>query len=73
VSVQRIAAIGERARLYGLAFVGVHIVAADDQAAVRVAWQALPDDVGLVILTRESRTALAVSEQDERLWVVMPE
>jgi hypothetical protein len=41
---------------------------------VRDAWQALPEDVGLVILTAAARAALGaeLSAQEGRLWVVMP-
>lgn len=73
MSVQRIVAIGERERVHGLAFAGVDVAVADDPAAVRAAWLDLADDVGLVILTSAARAALAVSEDDERLSVVMPE
>ena len=71
--VQTIAAIGERERVQGLRFAGVDIIAADDPTAVRAAWRALSDDVGLVILTAAARDELALSEEEERLWVVMPE
>ena len=73
MTVPRIAAIGERERLHGLVFAGVDVAAADDPAEVRAAWRELADDVGLVILTSAARAALGVSEEEERLWVVMPE
>ena len=73
MSVGRVAAIGERQQLHGLEFAGVDVAAADDPAAVRAAWRELPDDVTLEILTSAASAALAVSEEDERLWVVMPE
>ena len=73
MSVPRIAAIGERERVHGLVFAGVDVAAADDPAAVRAAWRGLPDDVGLVILTPAARAALGVSEEEERLWLVLPE
>jgi vacuolar-type H+-ATPase subunit F/Vma7 len=70
--MSRIVAIGERERVRALAFAGVHVAAADDPDAVRAAWEGLPDDVGLVILTSAARDVVAPSKQDERLWVVMP-
>jgi vacuolar-type H+-ATPase subunit F/Vma7 len=73
MSAQRVAAIGERECVYGLAFAGVDAVAADDSAAVQAAWRGLPYDVGMVILTPAARAALELSEAEERLWVVIPE
>lgn len=74
VRTMRIAALGERERLRGFAFAGVHLAAAEDAPAVRAAWQALPDDVGLVILTAAAHAALAgeLAAREERLWVTMP-
>ncbi len=69
----RIAAIGERERVHGLRFAGVHVAPAEDPVAARAAWRTLPDDVGLVILTAAACAALALSDEDEPLWVVMPE
>jgi vacuolar-type H+-ATPase subunit F/Vma7 len=68
----RIAAIGERERVRALAFAGVQVLAADEADTARAAWRALPEDVGLVILTAAAREAVAPSDRDERLWVVMP-
>ena len=72
-----IVAIGEDTLVGGLAFAGVHAVAANHPDAVRRAWRALPDDVGLVILTSMAHAALegggVVFDRGERLWAVMPE
>ena len=71
-----IVAIGERERISGFALAGVQIAPADDQDAVREAWQGLPEKVGVVILTTAAHRALAAedfSDDDDRLWVVMPE
>ncbi|HYB22615.1 MAG TPA: hypothetical protein VED41_02380 [Solirubrobacteraceae bacterium] len=73
----RIAALGERERVRGFAFAGVHLAAAEDADAARAAWRSLPGDVGLVILTRDAHAALAAelaasSPGEQRLWVVMP-
>lgn len=71
----RIAALGERERLRGFAFAGVQVAVAEDAPAVRAAWRALPDDVGLVILTAAAHAALAeeLAEREERLWAAMPQ
>ena len=73
-STIRIAALGERERVRGFAFAGVHLAAAEDPDAARAAWRSLPGDVGLVILTQAARAALAaeLAGQAQRLWVVMP-
>jgi len=56
--MSRIAAIGERERVRGFAFAGVRVSPADDPQSVRAAWQALPQDVALLILTPAARSAL---------------
>jgi vacuolar-type H+-ATPase subunit F/Vma7 len=70
----RIAAIGEHERVVGFAFAGVHIATADRPDEALAAWKALPEDVGLVILTRAAHAAVAseLSELETRLCVVMP-
>ena len=70
----RVAAIGERERVSGYAFAGVHVEAAEHPGAALAAWRALPADVGLVILTPAAHRALVeqLGAQDRRLWVVMP-
>jgi vacuolar-type H+-ATPase subunit F/Vma7 len=66
-------AIGERERVRALALAGVRVVPADDAEAARTAWKELPEEFGLVILTTAAHEAITPSEQDERLWVVIPE
>ncbi len=66
--MSRIAAIGERERVRGFAFAGVHVAEAEDAQGARAAWRALPDDVALVILTPAARSALQVEiDASERL------
>jgi vacuolar-type H+-ATPase subunit E/Vma4 len=71
-----IAAIGERERVGGFALAGVLVVAANDPESVRTAWEALPAEVGVVILTPAAHTALAsngmLARAEARLWTVMP-
>lgn len=70
----RIAAIGEPERLYGLAFAGVRVLAAEDPQAAQAAWRSLPPEIGLVILTRAAHTALGAElpGRDGLLWAVVP-
>lgn len=70
----RVAAVGERTRVAGLALAGVTVVAAEEPRAVREAWQGLPRDVTLVILTPAAADALgpALGAGARPLTVVMP-
>lgn len=72
----RIAAVGERERVGGFVLAGVLVVAATDATSVRAAWQALPAEVAIVILTPAAHAALAskgtLARDDLRLWTVMP-
>jgi vacuolar-type H+-ATPase subunit F/Vma7 len=72
--VARIAAVGEDARIAGFALAGALIVPAETPDDVRAAWEALPADVGLVVLTPAAATALAPDLDDPgaRLTAVMP-
>ncbi|WP_406481153.1 V-type ATP synthase subunit F [Streptomyces sp. NBC_01615] len=45
------AAIGEQARVAGLALAGVTVLVAEEPESVRRAWQGLPQGVALVIVT----------------------
>jgi vacuolar-type H+-ATPase subunit F/Vma7 len=54
----RVAALGERSRVAGLALAGAVVLVADDPDAVRRIWRTLPDGVDLVILTRAAAEAL---------------
>ncbi|MEU3341204.1 hypothetical protein [Streptomyces sp. NPDC006668] len=72
----RVAALGERSRVAGLALAGVVVLVADAPDTVRRGWQGLPEDVDLVILTSAAAQALG-PEPGERtggrpLMVVMP-
>jgi len=71
----RIAAIGEDARIAGLALAGVTTVTAEGLDAVRRAWAGLAADVALVLLTPAAATALddvLGDRSSPRLTVVLP-
>lgn len=74
MTVGRVAAVGERTRVAGLALAGVTVVAAEEPRAVREAWRGLPRDVTLVILTPAAADALgpALGDGARPLTVVMP-
>ncbi|HVM58622.1 MAG TPA: V-type ATP synthase subunit F [Gaiellaceae bacterium] len=71
----RVVAIGDERRLGGFALAGVEIVHAAGAADAAAAWEALADDVALVVLDSESYPALAarLDERPEVLWAVLPE
>ncbi|WP_367325735.1 hypothetical protein [Streptomyces sp. HUAS ZL42] len=54
----RVAALGERARVAGLALAGAVVLVADGPDDVRRHWRNLPDGVDLVILTPAAAAAL---------------
>ncbi len=54
-----VAAIGAEVRVAGFALAGVAVRPAEDDATVRAAWAALPEDVVAVILTPAAAAALA--------------
>lgn len=70
----RIAALGEAALVEGYALSGVLVIAAEDPAHVRTAWQDLPPDVEVVFLTPAAAQALGptVYERPRPLTAVMP-
>ncbi|MFG2028733.1 hypothetical protein [Streptomyces sp. NPDC048825] len=53
-----VAAIGERARVAGLALAGAVVLIADGPDDVRRIWRSLPDGIDLVILTPTAAEAL---------------
>ncbi|MFE4050178.1 hypothetical protein [Streptomyces sp. YIM B13518] len=71
-----VAALGERARVAGLALAGAVVLVADDPDAVRRAWRSLPDGIDLVILTPAAARALesgpATGGARRPLTAVMP-
>lgn len=69
-----VAAIGEASLLVGYALAGADIIDATDAQGVRAAWDELPADVELVLLTARSRDALGSRLDDSPvLWVEVPE
>ncbi|GAB2856358.1 V-type ATP synthase subunit F [Nocardioides pacificus] len=69
-----IAVIGEGTAVAGYALVGAVVVAAEDDQAVQRAWEALPDDVDVVVLTERAAGALGPRRiaRTAPLTVVMP-
>ena len=70
----RAAVIGEASRVQGYALAGAVVYPAEDEAAVRAAWRALPADVEVVIVTTKAAAWLgsALTVRPVPLPVVMP-
>ena len=66
-----VAVIGISAQVAGFTLAGARVFPADSAAQARVAWQALPDDVAVVILTKDAADAVG-TEHTDRLTVVLP-
>lgn len=71
--MSRAVALGETARVAGYALAGLTVLPTDDDGA-RAAWERLPPDTGVVLLTpaaaAELRDELARSERV--LWTTLP-
>jgi len=66
--------LGEAARVARFALGGATVTSADDPDTVRRRWEALPDDVAVVVLTEQAAAALGAdtAPRDHVLRVVMP-
>jgi vacuolar-type H+-ATPase subunit F/Vma7 len=71
--VSRVVALGEAARVAGFALAGVTVLESDAGGPL-AAWDRLPDDTGLVVLTPMAADALAghLRHDDRLLWAVLP-
>jgi vacuolar-type H+-ATPase subunit F/Vma7 len=68
----RIAAIGEQLRVRGFRLAGALVYDAENPSAVRAAWDGLPAEVTVVVLTPASAAALDLGPAAaNRLTVVM--
>jgi vacuolar-type H+-ATPase subunit F/Vma7 len=73
--MSRIGALGETARVQGFAVAGALVFPADEQHDVSSAWDTLPADLGVLILTPAAARLLdaRLDERPNLLAVVMPE
>jgi len=73
--VTEIGALGEAAKVEGFALAGALVFTADERSDVEAAWDALPDDLGVLILTPAAADVLdaRLDERPQLLSVVMPE
>lgn len=72
--MSRVFVLGEEVRVAGFGLAGAAVVVAEGADAVRRAWQELPGDAEVVILTPAANRALADAQAPpRRLRLVMPE
>jgi vacuolar-type H+-ATPase subunit F/Vma7 len=71
----RAAVIGEAVRTEGFALAGALVLPAEDLAEARAAWDALPADVAVLVLTPRAAGWLGEAPQSRHdvLLAVMPE
>jgi vacuolar-type H+-ATPase subunit F/Vma7 len=72
IPVSRVAVIGEDVRVEGFGLAGALVCPAYGETAVRAAWDALEEDVSVVLLTPAAAAALAGVAPGSRLTAVMP-
>jgi vacuolar-type H+-ATPase subunit F/Vma7 len=72
--MSRAVAIGDERRLGGYALAGAEVVPATAAGAVTAAWEALDDDVALVVLSPDAHAVLAgrLDERPTVVWAVLP-
>jgi vacuolar-type H+-ATPase subunit F/Vma7 len=72
--MSRAVAIGDERRIAGYGLAGAEVLPAKDGRSVVAAWDALGDDVALVILTPSAQAALQdrLGDEGRRVWVVLP-
>lgn len=72
--MSRVVALGESARVRGFVLAGVTVIETD-QDGPEAAWEDLPDDTSLLVLTSAAADALGedLKARPRLLWTVMPE
>jgi hypothetical protein len=74
MSSRRVVALGEWLRVGSFALAAVDVVAAESPEEVVAAWQRLPEDTAVLLLTPMARSALAdrLGERPRLLHVGLP-
>ena len=69
----RVAVIGEALRIEGFALAGAVVCPAEGHQAAHAAWQSLPTDIAVVVLTQAAAACLAgqLAQRPDVLPVVM--
>lgn len=69
-----VAALGERALVEGFVLAGARVIPAETPEAVRAAWNGLPTDIAVLLVTAQAQGALAdlLPSRPELVWTVIP-
>jgi vacuolar-type H+-ATPase subunit F/Vma7 len=72
--MSRLVVVGDPIWVEGFALAGATVLPATDADAVRAAWEALPEDAGVLVMTADAADALgdALPERPYLLSVVIP-
>jgi vacuolar-type H+-ATPase subunit F/Vma7 len=72
--MRRIVVLGDPGRVRGFRLAGVTVLDATRPRAVERAWESLPDDTAVLVLTADAATVLAdrLVERPRLTWAVMP-
>lgn len=71
--MSRVVALGPSARVAGFSLAGVTVLVTDEDGFLG-AWERLPDDTGLLLLTPEATDALKdrLPQRERVLWAQIP-
>jgi vacuolar-type H+-ATPase subunit F/Vma7 len=72
--MSRVVALGPAAKVAGFALAGATVLETDEEGFLG-AWQRLPEDTGLLLLTPEAAEALKerLPQRERLLWVQIPD
>jgi vacuolar-type H+-ATPase subunit F/Vma7 len=72
--MRRIVVLGDPARVRGFRLAGVTVIEAAGPPGVERAWESVPDDTAVLVLTADAAAVLAdrMEERPRLTWAVMP-
>lgn len=72
--MRRIVVLGDAGRVRGFRLAGATVIDAATSRGVERAWEALPDDTAVLVLTADAAAVLAdrLGERPRLTWAVMP-
>ena len=72
--MRRIVVLGDPGRVRGFRLAGATVIDAGTPRGVARAWEALPDDTAVLVLTADAAVVLAdrLAERPRLTWAVMP-
>lgn len=72
--MRRIVVLGDPGRVRGFRLAGVTVIDAAEPRGIEQAWESLPEDTAVLVLTADAAAVLAdrLEERPRLTWVVMP-